>query len=339
MIDGDGEIATNAHVVTDGDSAASGPIHEAKEVYVQFADRNRVPAKMVGRRPERRRRAAQGRPRRASTLTPLDARPTSTPRRRSRSPRSAARSARTSRCRSASSRPRTARSTSLTSFQIDNAIQTDAAINPGNSGGPLLDADGQVIGINSQIESTGGGGEGVGFAVPIDLVRRSLDQLRANGKVEYAYLGVTTEALYPAARRAARHPRDNGALVANVTPAARPTRPASRGQPEDPLPGPAGQTGGDVITRGGRAPDRQRVRPTSADRPLQPGRQGARRDHPRRQDADRRRHAGRAAEPAASARAAERRPRAGATAPARGGAPQLGAHAGRALGARARAAT
>ena len=63
-------------------------------------------------------------------------------------------------------------------FQIPGAIQTDAAINHGNSGGPLLDAQGRVLGINSQIQSTGGGGEGVGFAVPIDLVKHSLDQLR-----------------------------------------------------------------------------------------------------------------------------------------------------------------
>ncbi len=60
---------------------------------------------------------------------------------------------------------------SLTRFQIGNAIQTDAAINPGNSGGPLLDARGRVIGVNAQIKSESGGGEGVGFAIPVDAVR------------------------------------------------------------------------------------------------------------------------------------------------------------------------
>jgi S1-C subfamily serine protease len=79
-------------------------------------------------------------------------------------------------------------------FTIDNVIQTDAAINPGNSGGPLLDATGRVIGINSQIE-TGGGGEGnvgIGFAIPIDTVKQKIGELKAKGTVSYAYLGVST---------------------------------------------------------------------------------------------------------------------------------------------------
>ena len=67
---------------------------------------------------------------------------------------------------------------SLTSFDIAGAFQTDAAINPGNSGGPLVDGEGRVIGINQQIKSTSGGGEGVGFAVPVDAVKRSIDKLR-----------------------------------------------------------------------------------------------------------------------------------------------------------------
>src|SRR6476659_247228 len=79
-------------------------------------------------------------------------------------------------------------------FTIDHVIQTDAAINPGNSGGPLLDAYGRVIGINSQIE-TGGGGNGnvgIGFALPIDTVKQKLSQLKTNGTVSYAYLGVSS---------------------------------------------------------------------------------------------------------------------------------------------------
>ena len=70
---------------------------------------------------------------------------------------------------------------SLTRFSISGAFQTDAAINPGNSGGPLVDGDGRVIGINQQIKSTSGGGEGVGFAVPIDAIKRSLGMLRETG--------------------------------------------------------------------------------------------------------------------------------------------------------------
>ena len=86
---------------------------------------------------------------------------------------------------------------SLTGFDTLGAVQTDAAINQGNSGGPLLDADGEVIGINAQIRTRSGGGEGVGYAIPVDQVRRSLDQIREGGKVRYAYLGVATTAVYP----------------------------------------------------------------------------------------------------------------------------------------------
>ena len=74
---------------------------------------------------------------------------------------------------------------------IENAIQTDAAINHGNSGGPLLDLQGHVIGITSQIQSEGGGNDGVGFAVPSNTVKMIASQLIANGKVEHAFLGVT----------------------------------------------------------------------------------------------------------------------------------------------------
>jgi len=79
-------------------------------------------------------------------------------------------------------------------FAIDNVIQTDAAINPGNSGGPLIDATGRVIGINSQIETggSGGGNVGIGFAVPIDTAKQILPQLQKSGKVERAFLGITS---------------------------------------------------------------------------------------------------------------------------------------------------
>jgi putative serine protease PepD len=80
-------------------------------------------------------------------------------------------------------------------FRIDGVIQTDAAINPGNSGGPLLDADGHVIGINSQIATNGSNSNsGVGFAVPIDTVKRVVPQLKAHGKIDRAYLGVSSVA-------------------------------------------------------------------------------------------------------------------------------------------------
>jgi putative serine protease PepD len=76
-------------------------------------------------------------------------------------------------------------------FTIDDSIQTDAAINHGNSGGALLDMQGRVIGVTSQIESDGGGNEGVGFAVPSNTVRTVATKLIASGKVEHAYLGIS----------------------------------------------------------------------------------------------------------------------------------------------------
>jgi S1-C subfamily serine protease len=82
-------------------------------------------------------------------------------------------------------------------FSIDNVIQTDAPINPGNSGGPLLDATGHVIGINSQIETTGNGGTGsvgIGFAVPIDTAKQFLLSLQRGAPPEVAFLGVTATA-------------------------------------------------------------------------------------------------------------------------------------------------
>jgi S1-C subfamily serine protease len=101
-------------------------------------------------------------------------------------------------------------------FQIDHVIQTDAPINPGNSGGPLLDAKGQVIGINEQIASSSGSNSGVGFAIPVTSVRYSLDQLKADGKVEYAYLGVTSESLYPQLAEHLGIDSHSGALISDV---------------------------------------------------------------------------------------------------------------------------
>jgi S1-C subfamily serine protease len=75
-------------------------------------------------------------------------------------------------------------------FTINDSIQTDAAINHGNSGGPLLDSSGRVIGVNAQIESDGGGSDGVGFAIPSNTVRSIVSQLIETGEVEHAYLGV-----------------------------------------------------------------------------------------------------------------------------------------------------
>jgi len=81
--------------------------------------------------------------------------------------------------------------TAPNTYSISGAIQTDAPINHGNSGGPLLNASGQVIGVNAQIESDSGGNDGVGFAIPSDAVKSVADTIISGGKVQHAYLGIT----------------------------------------------------------------------------------------------------------------------------------------------------
>jgi S1-C subfamily serine protease len=103
-------------------------------------------------------------------------------------------------------------------FQIRNVIQTDASINPGNSGGPLLDAEGRVIGINSQI-ATGGtsqGSVGIGFAVPINTAKSLLPELRKGGEIERAYLGVTMADVDEELADDLNLPVDHGALIQEV---------------------------------------------------------------------------------------------------------------------------
>jgi S1-C subfamily serine protease len=97
--------------------------------------------------------------------------------------------------------------TSPNGFPIAGVLQTDAAINPGNSGGPLLDAQGRVIGVNSQIASSSRQSSGVGFAVPVDTVKTVVPQLIENGKIDRAYLGVSTTEVAG----------EDGAVVAGLT--------------------------------------------------------------------------------------------------------------------------
>ncbi len=132
-------------------------------------------------------------------------------------------------------------------FAIDDVIQTDAAINHGNSGGPLLDYEGRVIGVNSQIESDSGGNVGIGFAVPSNTVKEIASQLISGGKVEHAYLGVGIETIPAAA--AEELGLEEGAAVARVspgTPAADAGLRAATGSRV--VDGQAYLTGGDVIT-------------------------------------------------------------------------------------------
>jgi S1-C subfamily serine protease len=102
-------------------------------------------------------------------------------------------------------------------FSISHVIQTDAAINPGNSGGPLIDSQGRVIGINSQIQTGGGQGNvGIGFAVPINTAREVVEQLEQNGEVKHAYLGISGGSITPDLAKALKLPVEEGVLVNEV---------------------------------------------------------------------------------------------------------------------------
>ena len=248
VIDDEGYIATNAHVVTKEDDNSA----RAERVFVQFPDGNRVPAEIVGHDPN-------------ADVALLKVEPSGldlTPLRLGRSaglqvgePVAAIGSPfgeeQSLSVGVVSALDRNIQS--LTRFGIGDAIQTDAAINPGNSGGPLLDAHGRVIGINAQIKSQSGGGEGVGFAIPVDAVSRSLAELREDGRVEYGYLGVQTMILWPQLARATRHRRGGGRARAG-----RRARQPRRGRGPRPgrrhhrLPGPARHPLGRRRDRGGR---------------------------------------------------------------------------------------
>jgi S1-C subfamily serine protease len=212
VIDGSGYIATNAHVVTTdrGNSTVA-----ADQVYVEFSDGNRVPARVVGHDPNADVALLKVDPQGLS-LTPLRLGESASltvgePVAAIGSPFGERQSLSIG---VVSALDRTIQS--LTQFEIGDAIQTDAAINPGNSGGPLLDAHGRVIGINAQIKSQTGGGEGVGFAIPVDAVRRSLRELRRDGRVDYGYLGVESLTIWPQLAARLGLDVDTGALVQEV---------------------------------------------------------------------------------------------------------------------------
>jgi S1-C subfamily serine protease len=222
IVDTDGLILTNAHVITDV-TETTRSVRGARAVYVEFSDGDRVTAEIVGwdlfsdvgvlRIPSAERRLAPvplGRS--ADVLVGQPVAAIGSPFGQQTSLSVGVVSA-------------TGRSIdSLTSgFAVANAIQTDAPINRGSSGGPLFDASGRVIGINAQIESSTGTAEGVGFAIPIDVARRSLDQLVRTGTVRYAYIGIRTQDVTPGMAKEFGLGADRGAIVTRVddgTPAA-----------------------------------------------------------------------------------------------------------------------
>jgi S1-C subfamily serine protease len=202
VVSKDGYVLTNSHVVTTAGEGSFGSSAEpASEVYVQLRDGNRVAAKVVGWDvfsdvgllkidPEdlTLRPVPLGDSSRVVVGEPVAA--IGSPFGQMSSLSVGVVSA-------------TQRSiNSLTSdYEVVDAIQTDAPINQGNSGGPLLNARGEVIGINAQIRSESGTAEGVGFAVPINTARRAMQQLIADGKVRYAWIGVSTQTLTPSLAR------------------------------------------------------------------------------------------------------------------------------------------
>ncbi len=145
---------------------------------------------------------------------------------------------------------------SLTSdYTVPDAIQTDAPITHGNSGGPLFDARGRVIGINAQIRSQSGQAEGVGFAIPINAAKRSLEQLVRTGRVAYAYVGVNAEDLTPSIARRLDYSVDRGAVVACVVPESPGQRAGLRGGSERrQLNGVEFRHGGDIVVAIGNRP-------------------------------------------------------------------------------------
>jgi 2-alkenal reductase len=213
----DGLVLTNAHVITTAGDAQGNDVSGAKEVYVEFGDGDRVKAKIVGWDlfddvgvlrvdPDQHelRPVPLGNSARVVVGQPVAA--IGSPFGNENSLSVGVVSAVRREIKSLTSR-----------FDLVDAIQIDAPINHGNSGGPLFDARGRVIGINAQIRSNAGSGfEGVGFAVPIDSAKRSMRQLLDNGRVAYAYVGISTQDLTPAIAKKFGYAAKRGALVGKV---------------------------------------------------------------------------------------------------------------------------
>jgi len=256
VVSRDGLILTNSHVITtagDGNGAA----RPASSVYVEFQDRDRVKARIVGwdvfddvgvLRVDSRAHALRPLPLGDSSRV-LVGEPVAAIGSPFGNENSLAVGVVSATLRSIES---------LTSqYNLVDAIQVDAPINHGNSGGPLFDAQGRVIGINAQIRSDNGNAEGVGFAVPINAARRSMEQLLATGKVAYAYVGITSEDLTPGLARRFGYPVRYGAVITSVRPGSPGERAGLRGGTDERDFNGLGFTyGGDVVVAIGGRPVR-----------------------------------------------------------------------------------
>jgi 2-alkenal reductase len=214
VVSNEGHILTNSHVVTNAGEGST--VHGATTVYAVFADGDRIPAKIVGWDLFNDTGVVKVDPA-AHRITPVPLGDSSRvvvgePVAAIGSPFGQESSLAVG---VVSATERSIRS--LTSaYDVAGAIQIDAPINRGNSGGPLLDGRGRVIGINAQISSDSGTAEGVGFAIPINAARRSMEQLLATGRVAYAYVGVTTQDVTPAVAKRYRLGAQRGALIQSV---------------------------------------------------------------------------------------------------------------------------
>jgi 2-alkenal reductase len=257
VVSRDGTILTNAHVITNAGERA-GPVRAAESVFVQFPDRDRIPARVVGWDVFDDVGVLRVLPS-AHALVPVplgrsaDA-VVGEPVAAIGSPLGNADSLAVG---IVSGVHRSISALTAPSFSLLDAIQTDAPIAHGSSGGPLLDAAGRAIGINAQLRSDPGGSAAVGFAVPIDSARRSLHELLTKGHVRYAYAGIQSEDVTPSLAAELRLPVRRGALVDRVTPGGPAASAGLRGgRSEREFEGETIQVGGDVIVAvNGRAVD------------------------------------------------------------------------------------
>jgi S1-C subfamily serine protease len=248
VISDEGEIVTNAHVVSSGGAGnGGGRLKPASQVFVEFSDRNRVEAEIVGFDGDADIALIKVDPGdldlKTLQLSDRDEYAVGEPVAAIGSPFGEEQSL------SVGIISATDRSIqSLTQFTVDNAIQTDASINPGNSGGPLLDSEGEVIGVNQQIETDTGTNSGVGFAIPVTAINYSLEQLREDGNVDYAYLGVTTQAIWPQLADHLELDVETGALISEVVPDGPADDAGLNGSDgQETFQGAPVETGGDVI--------------------------------------------------------------------------------------------
>ena len=214
-----GYILTNSHVITNAGETPSTRVRAAPHLFVEFADRDRAEAEVVGWDLYDDVGLIRVNPA-AHTLTPV--------------PLGQSASVAVGQPVAAIGSPlgnensltvgvvsaihRSIDAITVSRYKVVDAIQTDAPITHGNSGGPLFDARGRVVGINAQIRSATGGGNdsGIGFAIPIDAAKNSVAQLIAKGHVTYAYVGIETQDMTPSLARALGSSVRRGALIVDV---------------------------------------------------------------------------------------------------------------------------